>query len=145
MPLPLPVLTFLLLSTTTPITALFSSSKNKPKPPPPSLFSRLLPLIILFTIVTVIAIILYLTYITVVSLSSDVHSRLDSKNIKLSRTGADVEVKGINYEKYHDLTQKVVVSAWNTSETKGYKSRLFSSKDKSKSNGKQQKGTLQAI
>ncbi|KAF3916976.1 hypothetical protein AA313_de0209199 [Arthrobotrys entomopaga] len=119
MPLPLPILTiltFILTNTPTASSALFSNkNKNKPKPPPPSLFSRLFPIIVFFTVVTIIAVIIYLTYLTVVSVSSEAHSRLDSNNIKLSRSGADVGLEGVSYEKYRDLTQKLVPSTFISS------------------------------
>lgn len=65
-----------------------------------------------------------------VSLGSDVQNRLDSGGVKLSRSGADVELKGVSYEKYRDLTQQVVVSAWNTSETKDFNNRFFTPRNK---------------
>ncbi|EPS45898.1 hypothetical protein H072_124 [Dactylellina haptotyla CBS 200.50] len=135
--IPFPVLSLLLLLSAPSIASLFSS-KKPPPPPPRNLFSKVFPIVVAFTILTVIGVVLYLTYKTVLSVSSDVYSRLDHGGVKLSKTGADVELKGLSYEKYRDATQKIVVSAWNNAETKDYKSRLFSSKDK-KSHGLKQR------
>ncbi|KAK6347567.1 hypothetical protein TWF718_005405 [Orbilia javanica] len=113
----------------TPILALASFFKSKPKPPP-TFLSKVLPIVATLIVLTVIAVVLYLVWKTVVSVSSDVHSRLDSGGVKLSRSGADVELKGVSYEKYRDLTQQVVVSAWNTSETKDFNNRFFAPRNK---------------
>ncbi|KAJ6258923.1 hypothetical protein Dda_5818 [Drechslerella dactyloides] len=131
--LPLALLFLLILSNPLPIFAVFTTHAAKKKPPKPrNIFSRVLPLLILLAVLAVIGAIVYLTWVTVCSFSTGVRNRLDDKNIKLHRNGADVSVKGVTYEKYRDLTQKVVVDAWNTSETKGYKSRLWSTSSSKK-------------
>ncbi|KAK6335359.1 hypothetical protein TWF696_002139 [Orbilia brochopaga] len=137
---PIVILVLLFLSNPLPILAVFTTRAAKKKPPKPrNVFSRLLPLIILLTVVTVIGTILYLTWLTVCALSADARSRLDENNIKLHRNGVDVSVEGLSYEKYRDLTQKFVVNAWNTSETKGYRSRLWGPKDKKDKKDKKEK------
>ncbi|EGX46329.1 hypothetical protein TWF569_011684 [Orbilia oligospora] len=114
---------------TAPILTLASFFKSKPKPPP-TFLSKLLPIIATLIILVVIAVVLYLVWKTAVSVGSDVQSRLDSGGVKLSKSGADVELKGLSYEKYRDLTQQVVVSAWNTSETKDFNNRFFTPRNK---------------
>ncbi|KAK6498085.1 hypothetical protein TWF506_004327 [Arthrobotrys conoides] len=114
---------------TAPILTLASFFKPKPKPPP-TFLSKLLPILATLIILIVIAVVLYLVWKTAVSVGSDVQSRLDSGGVKLSKSGADVELKGLSYEKYRDLTQQVVVSAWNTSETKDFNNRFFAPRNK---------------
>ncbi|KAK6518980.1 hypothetical protein TWF281_003671 [Arthrobotrys megalospora] len=125
-----------ILLSTGPIFAIASLFKAKPKPPPPSFLSKILPIIATLIVLTVIAVVLYLVWKTVLSVSSDVRSRLDDGGVKLSKTGADVELKGVSYEKYRDLTQQVVVSAWNNAETKDFNSRLFAARNKGAHNQK---------
>ncbi|KAF3934605.1 hypothetical protein ABW20_dc0101520 [Dactylellina cionopaga] len=125
--MPIHVVLLPLLFLTTPTLALFGKAKPAPKQ---TFFSKIFPILVLITVVTVIATILYLVYKTVLSLSSDVQTRLDNGGVKLSRTGADVKLKEVSYEKYRDMTQKVVVSAWNNSETKDFQSKLWKPKDK---------------
>ncbi|KAK6495207.1 hypothetical protein TWF481_003233 [Arthrobotrys musiformis] len=125
----------LIALSTAPILTLASFFKSKPKPPP-TFLSKVVPIIATVIVLTVIAVVLYLVWKTVVSVSSDVHSRLDSGGVKLSRSGADVELKGVSYEKYRDLTQQVVVSAWNNSETKDFTNRLFTPRNKGAHNQK---------
>ncbi|KAF3928363.1 hypothetical protein ABW21_db0204451 [Orbilia brochopaga] len=138
--LPIAILVVLFLSNPLPILAVFTTHAAKKKPPPPrNIFSRLLPLLILLTVLTVIGTIVYLTWLTVCALSRDAKSRLSENNIKLHRNGADVSVPNISYEKYRDLTQKFVVDAWNTSETKGFKSRLWGPKEKKEKKDKKDK------
>ncbi|EWC45918.1 hypothetical protein DRE_04925 [Drechslerella stenobrocha 248] len=120
------LLLLLLGSAPQPALALFATAAKKKQQKPKSLVRQLFPVVVSLTVLVVIATVVYLTWRTVVSISEDVHQRLDDNNIKLHRNGADVTVKGISYEEYGDLTQKFVVGAWNTSETKDYSSRLWS-------------------
>ncbi|KAK6334374.1 hypothetical protein TWF730_003589 [Orbilia blumenaviensis] len=119
----------LILFSTAPLLAVASFFKSKPKPPP-TFASKVLPILATFTVLAVIAVVLYLVWKTVLSVSNDVQSRLNNEGVKLSKTGADVELKGVSYEKYRDLTQQVVVSAWNNSETKDFNNRLFTPRNK---------------
>ncbi|KAF3931839.1 hypothetical protein ABW19_dt0202943 [Dactylella cylindrospora] len=111
-----------------PLAHAFLKSSSKPKKPP-TLFARVLPVIVLLTVLGALAVILYLVYKTVVSVSKEAQHKLDDNHIKLSKSGAEVEVKGVSYEEYRDLTQKAVVNAWNNSETKDYHSRLWGPRD----------------
>lgn len=85
------------------VSALFGKSKPKPKP---TLLSKIIPLVVLFTVLSTIGVVLYLVYKTFMSINKDVKHRLDDHNIKVSKTGADIQLDGVSYEEYQDLTQK---------------------------------------
>lgn len=96
-------LAIILLSYVPSTLALFGKSKPKPKE---SFLSKIIPLLVLFIVIVVALVIGYLIYQTLMSVSSSVQKQLDDKNIKVSRTGADVTVKSVSYEQVNDMTQK---------------------------------------
>jgi hypothetical protein len=119
------------------------SSVPKPPPPPRSalryvlgavplskpradpVYSKLLPLIILFVVLGAFAFVGYHLYLTFQKISDKTSEKMQSKNVVFTKDGLKVGVKEMKTENYVDKTQSFLVKAWNLSEWPEYKSRLW--------------------
>ncbi|KAI2622684.1 hypothetical protein GGS26DRAFT_240507 [Hypomontagnella submonticulosa] len=78
-----------------------------------SIFSQLLPLVILLVIVAGGAFVGYQIYLSVNKIRDTAEQRMAKKNVVFTKDGLKVGVKHVEQESYVDATQNWVVKAWN--------------------------------
>jgi hypothetical protein len=88
------------------------------------LYSKLLPLVILFVVLAGFAFVGYHLYLTFQKISATTSEKMQSKNVVFTKDGVKVGVKEMRNESYVDTTQSFLVKAWNLSTWPEYKSRL---------------------
>jgi hypothetical protein len=88
------------------------------------LYSKLLPLVILFAVIGGFAFVGYHLYLTVQKISTTTSEKMGKKNVVFSKDGLKVGVKEVKNENYVDTTQSFLVKAWNLSSWPEYKSKL---------------------
>ncbi|KAL7620037.1 hypothetical protein AAE478_010586 [Parahypoxylon ruwenzoriense] len=78
-----------------------------------SIFSQLLPLVILFAIIGGVAFVGYQVYLSANKIRDNAERSMAKKNVVWTKDGLKVGVKHVEQEKYVDATQSWVVKAWN--------------------------------
>ncbi|PWY92587.1 hypothetical protein BO70DRAFT_357718 [Aspergillus heteromorphus CBS 117.55] len=87
--------------------------------------TRLTPLFVLLGVLLVLGVIGYIVYSIVQDVSRTTRSKMEKKNVMLTRDGMTVGVKELQEEEYMDRSQNVLVNIWNHSSFPAYKSRLW--------------------
>ncbi|KAI1349242.1 hypothetical protein F5Y01DRAFT_189399 [Xylaria sp. FL0043] len=78
-----------------------------------SVFSQIIPLIILLLVVAGIGFVCYQVYIGATKIRENAESSFASHNVVFTKDGVKVGVKHVENERYVDATQSWVVKAWN--------------------------------
>jgi hypothetical protein len=97
-------------------------------PAPPSTGAtilRLLPLFVLIVILGIVAFIAYHVTAITSNVANETSSRLQRKNVTLSKDGVVVGVHHRSDDKLVEGSQNFVVKAWNLSKWPAYKSRFW--------------------
>ncbi|EAW21564.1 uncharacterized protein NFIA_067310 [Aspergillus fischeri NRRL 181] len=85
----------------------------------------LIPLIILLVAVIIFSVIGYIAYSIVQEVGKNTRSKMEKKNVMLTRDGVKVGVKELSEEDYVDRSQSILVNIWNHTSFPAYKSRLW--------------------